>query len=182
MAVTILMRPARPFTQADLEQMPDDGYRRELIDGSLIVTPAPSRRHQTVVVELVTKLHRLCPDHLQLLIAPFDVALTEDTVLEPDLLVARRVDFTEKNLPTAPVLAIEVLSPSTRRIDLTLKKARYEAAGCPSYWVVDPVRPAITAWELRDGIYVQVADIEADEEFASELPYPVRFLPSDLVR
>jgi hypothetical protein len=73
-------------------------------------------------------------------------------VLPPDLLVARRTDTTERNLPMAPVLAIEVLSPSTRLIDLNLKRARYEAAGCSAYWVVDPELPALTAWEQRDGV------------------------------
>jgi Uma2 family endonuclease len=162
--------------------MPDDGYRYELIDGALIVTPAPTPRHQTAVLELAVLLRLACPKKLVVFVAPLDVALATDTVLEPDLLVARRIDVTEKNLPAAPVLAIEVLSPSTRRIDLTLKRDRFEAAGCPSYWVIDPVRPAIVAWELRDGRYLLVADVEGDDEFVTELPYPVRFRPSDLVR
>lgn len=51
----------------------------------------------------------------------------------------------------APQLAVEVLSPSTRRVDLTLKLSRYEAAGCPSYWVVDPDGPSLTAWQLVEG-------------------------------
>lgn len=52
--------------------------------------------------------------------------------MQPDILVARRVDYTDRDLPTAPLLAVEVLSPSTRLIDLNLKKARYEIAGCAS--------------------------------------------------
>ena len=63
------------------------------------------------------------------MIAPFDVALDDDTVLIPDVLVARREDLTHRNLPAAPVLAVEVLSPSTRRFDLQLKRDRYEEAG-----------------------------------------------------
>ena len=102
--------------------------------------------------------------------------------MEPDLLVARRADLTEKNLPSAPVLAIEVLTPSTRRLDLTLKRARFETAGCPSCWVVDPDRPAVIAWELSDGRYLQVAEVAGDEEFVADLPYRVRLRPSDLVR
>lgn len=66
--------------------------------------------------------------------APLDVVLAIDTVLEPDVVVAARADFTERNLPAPPLLAIEVLSPSSRQIDLMLKRSRLEAAGCPAYW------------------------------------------------
>jgi Uma2 family endonuclease len=58
--------------------------------------------------------------------------------------IPRRSDLTDRDLPTAPLLAVEVLSASTRRIDLMLKRSRYEAAGCPSYWVVDPGEASLT--------------------------------------
>jgi Putative restriction endonuclease len=90
------------------------------------------------------------------LVAPFDVALTPDSVLQPDLLVSRR-------------------------IDLTLKKSRYEAAGCPSYWVVDPDEPGLTAWELRDGMYVEVARAAADDVATLVAPYEVTFSPAQPV-
>ena len=118
-SVTTLPR-SRPLTRADLDTMPDDGHRYELIDGSLIVTPAPSPRHQGAVGELYLLLRLACPAHLQVFLAPLDVALADDTIMQPDLLVARRADVTERDLPTAPVLAVEVLSPSSRPIDLTL--------------------------------------------------------------
>jgi hypothetical protein len=108
---------SRPLTRADLEKMPDDGHRYELIDGALIVTPAPATQHQSVVLELAVLLREHCADNLKVLIAPFDVALSEDTVIQPDVLVARRGDLTERDLPARPELAVEVLSPSTRRID-----------------------------------------------------------------
>jgi Uma2 family endonuclease len=59
----------------------------------------------------------------------------------------------------APLLAIEVLSPSTRHIDLGLKLARYETAGCPSYRVFDPDEPALTVWDLAEGRYVERAHV-----------------------
>ncbi|TRW44257.1 Uma2 family endonuclease [Georgenia yuyongxinii] len=90
-------------------------------------------------------------------------ALAEDTVLQPNVLVAERANLTERDLAAAPVLAVEVLSPSTRLIDLTLKRVRYEAAGTSSYWVVDPEEPAVTAWELVTGRYVEVADVTGTE-------------------
>jgi Uma2 family endonuclease len=178
--VTTLPR-SRPLTRRDLERMPDDGHRYELIDGTLVVTPAPTPRHQIVAFRLATMLDSACPEALRVLMAPLDVALDDSSVLQPDLLVARRSDFTHRDLPTAPLLAVEILSPSTRRVDLTLKRDRYRAAGCPSYWVVDPDNPRLTAWELRDDLYVVTAELEADDEHTFAQPFPVTVTPSRLV-
>lgn len=170
-----------PLTRADLDLMPDDGRRYELIDGVLVVSPSPLRRHQRAVFRLAIALEEVCPDDLEVLFAPFDVALAEDTVMIPDLIVARRADFTPRDLPTAPLLAVEILSPRTRRFDLTIKPARLAAAGCPSYWVVDPEVPSLTAFELRDGAYAELATVTADEEFTAAAPYAVVIRPADLV-
>jgi len=178
--VTTLPR-GRALTRDDLDTMPDDGHRYELIDGTLIVTPAPLTQHQIIVGELFLVLHNACPNDLRVLMAPLDVALDDGTVMQPDLLVARREDFTARDLPVAPLLAVEVLSPSTRRVDLTLKRSRYEAAGCASYWVVDPEGPALTAWELRDGEYVEVAHVTGEEQFAASAPYDVTISPAQLL-
>jgi Uma2 family endonuclease len=179
-SVTTLPR-SRPLTRADLDAMPDDGHRYELVDGTLVVTPAPSIPHQTVVVELTVLLRRHCPQQLKVLVAPLDVTLADDTVLQPDVLVARRTDLTVRDLPAAPVLAVEVLSPSTRRVDLMLKRSRFEAAGCPSYWVIDPDEPSLTAWELQGERYVEVAHVAGDQEFAARTPYPVTVSPVRLL-
>ncbi|GAB2444725.1 Uma2 family endonuclease [Nocardioides hungaricus] len=179
-SMTTLPR-GREFTAADLEAMPDDGNRYELVDGALIVTPAPVPRHQIVSGNLYAVLRAACPPALRILYAPLDVKLSETTVLQPDLLVAARESFGEKNLPRTPLLAVEVLSPSTRHIDLGLKRSRYEAAGCPSYWVVDPAVPAISAWELRDGVYVLAGQAEGGQRLVLHEPYPVELVPADLV-
>ncbi|MGI9157603.1 MAG: Uma2 family endonuclease [Marmoricola sp.] len=176
-----LSTSAGPFTRADLDAMPDDGRRHELIDGVLVVTPAPAWRHQRILLNLTLALRAARPSGMTLLFAPFDVALAPDTVMEPDLLVGRTEDFTEKDLPTAPLLAVEVLSPSTRRFDLLVKKSRFEAAGCPSYWVVDPEGPRIVAWELRGERYEQVAEATGDEALEVDAPYPVRIFANDLL-
>ena len=178
-AVTTL--PRRPLTVADLDTMPDDGHRYELIEGALLVTLAPSVRHQIVCVALLSVLRDACPPHLRVLTAPLDVVLGESTAVQPDLLVARRKDFTEKNLPNAPLLAVEVLSPSTQLVDLNLKKAAYEQAGVASYWTVDPSLPRLTAWELQNGTFMQVADVAADEAWTADLPYRVTIVPAALV-
>lgn len=178
--VTTLPR-SRAMTRSDLEAMPDNGHRYELIDGTLIVSPAPSTRHQTIVLELVLLLRNACPPELKVLCAPYDVVLAEDSVLQPDILVGRRTEFTAAELPAPPVLAGEVLSPSTRRVDLTLKRSRYEAAGCPSFWVVDPAGPTVTAWALQAGRYVEVAHVAAEEEFRTTAPYPLTIVPALLL-
>ena len=178
--VTTLPR-SRPLTGADLDAMPDDGHRYELIDGTLIVTPAPSATHQTVVLELAILLRNHCPRDLKVLVAPFDVALADDTIMQPDLLAARRQELTERDLPVAPVLAVEVLSPSTRRIDLTLKRSRLEAAGCPHYWVVDPSEPSLTAWQLKVGAYVEVGHVTGDQTLSVQDPFAVDVVPAQLI-
>ena len=172
---------SRPLTRADLETLPQDGHRYELIDGVLIVTPAPSWQHQRVVGRLLMLLNGACPPELEAFVAPLDVTLAEDTVMEPDLLVARKADLGDRDLPAAPVLAVEVLSPSTRRIDLTLKRSRLEAAGCPAYWVIDPDEPSLTAWELRGDTYVEAGQVRGGQAFEATVPFSVRVVPADLV-
>jgi Uma2 family endonuclease len=181
MGTVTTLPQSRPLTRADLDAMPDDGHRYELIDGSLIVTPTPGHLHQRAVLELAIRLRSGCPADVEVLIAPFDVALAEDTIMQPDVLVARRRDITRRDLPVAPVLAVEVLSPSTRRIDMALKRSRLEAAGCAHYWVVDPLEPAIMAWRLEGGAYVQGGRATGDECFAVRHPYPLELTPAELV-
>lgn len=179
------VRMARAFTREDLDAFPSDGYRRELIDGMLVVTPGPALGHQSILAELFAVVRAACPSDLRVLFAPFDVALAKDTILQPDLLVARRDAFSERDLPTAPLLAVEVLSRSTRAYDLTLKRATFEAAGTASYWVVDPgtggAAPTMIGSELRGSTYVEVARATGDEEFAVELPFPVTIRPTQLL-
>lgn len=170
-----------PLTRAERDALPDDGRRHELIDGALIVTPTPSPRHQGAVARLLILLTEACLPALRVLTAPLDVVLAPDTVVEPDVLVARRDAFTERDLPGSPLLAVEVLSPTTRHLDLQLKRARYEAAGCPSYWVVDPDVPALTVWQLKDGRYGDPLHVEGTATIALERPFPVSVSPADLV-
>ncbi len=91
-----------------------------------------------------------CPRELEVLPGPLDVDLAEDTVLRPDLLVVRGDRLGDHSLSGVPELVVEGSSPSTRSFDLLLKHSRYEEAGCPSYWVVDPGGPSIVAWDLVD--------------------------------
>ena len=179
---TELLPPhGRPLTRADLANLPDEGHRLELVDGVLIVSPSPSMPHQSVLLELAVQLRAVCPPELKVYVAPLDVTYAEDTVLQPDLLVVDRPAPDQLTLVAGPVLAIEVLSPSTRHLDLAFKRARYEAAGCPSYWVVDPMQPSIVCWELQDWAYVEVARATGDDRVSVTQPFAVTLAPADLV-
>ena len=171
----------RPITRAERDATPDDGRRYELIDGVLIVSSAPLPVHQRAVVRLVVRLDPRRPPDVELFVAPFDVTLAVDTVVEPDLAVCRIDRISGRGYEGPPPLVIEVLSPSSRRIDLSLKKERYQAAGCSSYWVVDPAEPSIVAWDLVDGAYVEVARAAGSEPFVVQRPFAVRIVPAELV-
>lgn len=181
MSDLIQMPHGRVFTAADLEAMPDDGNRYEIIDGALIVTPSPAIPHQRVVGNTYLVLRGGVPDSLEVMLAPLDVTVSDRTVLQPDLLVATREALAGRKMVGVPVLAIEVLSPSTRLIDLNLKKAAFREAGVGHYWVVDPERPALTAWRLDGAEWVEVGAVTGAEELAVTEPFPVRLRPAELV-
>ena len=183
--MTSVIPHGRPFTVDDLEGMPDDGNRYELIDGMLLVTPAPGWPHQEMGAELFFQMRLRCPPDVRVLVAPFGVQTAFDSEVQPDVLVARYTDLAVnmRNLPVAPLLAVEVLSRSTRLKDRNLKKAHYERIGVASYWILGPAEPgALTAFELDgDGRYRQVAHVEGDEEFVATRPFPVTVVPARLL-
>lgn len=177
----------RVWTREERDALPADGSRYELIDGALVVTPSPHWRHQDVVGELYVALRSACPADLLVYVAPMDVNLAVDSVLEPDLLVVRPEQRGRTHLEGAPLLAVEVLSPSTQVIDRNLKLRRYEAAGTPSYWLVDPgdddTQPGIAAYELdAEGRYRLVAEVSGDETWAATRPFAVTIRPAALRR
>ena len=181
--MTVMTLASEPYTVGDLEAMPDDGRRYELVDGALLVSPAPGWPHQEVAYTLYGLLRAACPRDLRVLGAPFAVRPDKFNEYQPDVLVARYRDLTLDDLPTAPVLAVEVISPSSGIRDATLKKAVYERLGVPSYWLVRPDRtePALTVFELDGSAYHQVAHVVGDVPFEAQQPFPVRVVPADLV-
>lgn len=170
-----------PWTYDDLENLPDDGKRYEIVDGVLLVNASPVPDHQEVALELWRLLRDHAPADLRVLAAPLDVVLADDTVVEPDVLVGRREDFSARNLPAVPVLVVEVLSPSTSTVDRNLKKDRYERARIPSYWLVDPATLDLTIYELAGDRYQEVAVVSRDETWTATRPFPVTIVPGDLL-
>lgn len=173
-----------PFTVRDLGSMPYDGRRYELIDGTLVVSPAPRLKHQTFAYRLFAVLDASCVDGLRVVGAPFAVHDGSDSMeLQPDVLVGRVGDFTEDDLRAPPVLAVEVLSPSTALHDRNTKKAAYERMGVESYWILDPETLTLTVFELdADGRYQQAAEVSGDEPYVAQRPFGVTVIPADLLK
>lgn len=173
----------RPLTYDEVQQFPDDGYRYELVDGELLVTPAPNTAHQRAITQLIVRLAAAVPDEMETLVGPVDWYVRPTTYFEPDLVVVRRDARSDaQRLLEPPVLAVEVLSPSTRHRDVGLKLRAYEDAGLPCYWVVDPVEPRLTVHRLVDGRFAPQASVAGDERFASDQPFALAVTPGDLVR
>lgn len=178
---------SRLLTWDDLDALPDDGLRHELIDGAFVMTPAPGLPHQRVVTAVVLALaDKLRGTGLEVLSGPYDVALpnplTGLDVLEPDVLVARTPDLGERGITVAPALVVEVRSPSTARRDQGRKREIYENAGVASYWLIDPREPSLTVLELRGGRYEVAGQAVGDQWLEVTSPIRLRLNPAHLVR
>ena len=173
---------SRVLTRADLDALPDDLLRHELIDGHFVMTPAPGVNHQTASLRLMILLDaQVRGSALMVLTAIFDVVLGPH-VVKPDLIVAPKADFTERDLPVAPLLVVEILTTSTLHLDRGRKREIYAEAGVPHYWIVDPDEPSITVLELADGAYVEVGHAVDDQVINIERPVALHFAPADLLR
>ena len=172
----------RPFTVADLDRMPDDGHRYQLLDGALVVSPRPANPHQEVAMELAVRLRSVCPHDLRVIPEPA-VQLSAATEFAPDIAVIHREQVNSPKCTVPPLLVVEIRSPSTALIDLGRKKTAYEQFGVPAFWVVDPPvkKPSLTVFELAAGCYRQTAQVSGDEPYRAEQPFPVEVIPSALV-
>lgn len=164
---------ARPTTWDDLQTIPDDHFRYELLDGVLLVSPAPGTAHLIALTGVFRLLDAAAPGDLLVGVAPYDFTWRETTSLEPDVFVVRLADLGEKRATVPPLLAVEVVSPSSRRLDRGSKRLAYEEFGVPAYWIVDPEARSIQVLELQDGAYVERALLTGDDELTVERPFPV---------
>src|ERR1700730_6853067 len=142
----------RAVPVADLDRMPDDGHRYELLDGALVVSSRPTNPHQEVAMELAGRLRSVCPRDLRVIPEPA-VQLSATTEFAPDIAVIHREQVNAPKCTVPPLLVVEIRSPSTALIDLGRKKVAYERFGVPSFWVVDPrvKKPSLIVFELVDG-------------------------------
>lgn len=145
------------FTYEDYKHTPED-KRYELLDGDLIMVPAPRTAHQRssrdIGLPLVTFVDE--NDLGEVFLAPCDVVLSETDVVQPDILFVskeRSYIITEDNIRGAPDLVIEVLSPSTAQRDRTLKRTLYALHGVPEYWQADTDAKNVAVLTLVNGEY-----------------------------
>ncbi len=160
------------FTYADYLKWPEN-ERWELIDGiAYDMTPAPSRRHQDVEMKLLGEIYSyLKGKSCKVYPAPFDVRLPEEneddefvgTVLQPDIsVICDKNKLDEAGCKGAPDFIIEILSASTVKKDLTIKKDLYEKHGVKEYWIVDGWTNSIRVYLLKNNKYATANFYEAD--------------------
>ena len=155
-----MQNPQIKFTYRDYLLLPEQD-RRELIEGDFYAVPAPSFRHQTISRDLGTLLWDFVKtNNLGVVLwAPVDVVLSEESVVQPDILFVsneRREIITEDNIHGAPDLAVEILSPSTADRDKELKLRLYAQAGVREYWIVDPDERSVQVMELGSSGYTSI--------------------------
>lgn len=174
------------WTLDDLYDIPDDGHRYEIFDGSLLMSARPALPHQVAA----NRLFRLLQDSAP----PGITAVTEAAVdlgkhvPVPDVVVAPGsvvwAPDARHLLPSEVMLAVEVVSPSSATRDRVLKFAVYAQAGIPAYWIVElrgPDGPQVSMYELAGGLYREVRTVRAGEDVEVVSPYPLRLRPADLV-
>jgi len=145
----------------------------QLIDGKIVIGMAPVLKHQTIVLEIAVLL-RHCTRVLggKVYIAPTEVELDAENVYEPDVLYLApdsACQMTEKRLIGAPDLVVEVLSPSTAKVDRTAKFRAYGACGVREYWLIDPNNETLEQWVNGEGGLRLISAYGPGDSFTSAL-------------
>jgi Uma2 family endonuclease len=175
---------ARDWTWADLQEIPDDGHRYEIIDGSLYVSPSPSRPHQIAAGRIRDLLLAAASDDVEV-VETVDIEM-DRSVFEPDVVVLPAELAYRTGGPLKPaevLLAVEVVSPSSRRMDRLLKPAVLAEAGVPAYWRVElegPQTPSVTVYELAGTAYREVRTVTAGSAAVVDVPFRVELRPAEL--
>jgi Uma2 family endonuclease len=176
--------PARPLTLDDLPLLPDDGRRYEIVDGSLIVSPPPTPRHQLAASAMYDVLRASVPSPWRVLAGGAGILVRDDRFLVPDLVVVRGEAAgadTAGFVPSDVVLVVEVVSPSNAAHDLVLKRSLYAGEAIPHYWILDiRAQPVLHVLRLRGDRYYEVS-FGADELARLREPFPVSVRPGALL-
>lgn len=157
------------YTIEDIYNLPD-GKRAELIDGVIYDMAPPSRLHQKLVSELTQSIGAYIKSHggsCDVYPAPFAVFLNNDdkTYIEPDIsVICDKNKLSDRGCEGAPDWIIEIVSPSSQKMDYLIKFRKYQSAGVREYWIVDPANKTVLSYSF-----------EGDEDFA-------RYIFSDAIK
>lgn len=141
------------YTTADIYDLPE-GQRAELIDGQIYYMAPPNRRHQKISSQLHGKIWNYISSKngsCEVYSAPFAVFLSEDdrNYVEPDIsVICDPEKLTDRGCTGAPDWIIEIVSPSSRRMDYFVKLFKYRSSGVREYWIVDPDKKQIIAYDF----------------------------------
>jgi Uma2 family endonuclease len=138
------------YTADMVRALPEDGNRYETVHGELLVTPAPRYDHQHVIKQLLVLLDSYLKRYPvgDVLMSPADISWAPDVLVQPDLFVVPAADARarEWSKVRSLLLAIEVLSPSTKRYDRFTKRRAYQEFRVPDYWIVDTEGRSTEVW------------------------------------
>jgi Uma2 family endonuclease len=159
------------MTAQEFAELPESNLPAELIEGELIMTPAPDDPHQKVAIHGVAVLLNMKLEG-EIRFSPIDVYLDDENVLQPDIMwVSKdnpRCKLVEgRRWHGAPDLVIEILSPSTARRDKTVKFDLYERYGVREYWMLDYLAEYLEVYGLQDGRFVKIGIFGPEETFTS---------------
>jgi len=163
------------LTYDDYLTFPDsDGIRKEIIEGELFMSPAPSIKHQSILRNLFRILDKFIMENDlgEVFFAPCDVIFSNINIFQPDLLFISKMNYqilTTLNIQGAPDLIIEILSPSTIDNDRVFKKLVYQKFGVKEYWIVDPQEEIIEVWALKDARFQLHQKAKKTQKFKSKL-------------
>lgn len=161
------------FTRADYDRLPE-GFPAQLIHGWLVRDPAPTYGHQSLQMALIQALLPLV-DQGRLVAAPSDVGIDDYNVFQPDILVLRSKPNRSSRDVGIPLVALEVLSPSTAKRDRGVKRRRLLAAGAAEVWIVDPETRTVERYDAEGH-----ATAAGDEPLASRAITGFAVVPSVL--
>jgi Uma2 family endonuclease len=149
--------PRYTWDYSDYARFPDDGNRYEVIDGEVLVTPAPSTDHQHIALNLASALRAYVErEPIGVVLPDVDLLFVTGQFLRPDLVVvpnSSRAGITRRGVEMPPALVVEILSPTSSSIDRVKKPRRYGDFGVPEYWVVDPEERVVWVWRFAAGAH-----------------------------
>jgi Uma2 family endonuclease len=168
------LKPQGTWTYEDWLHFPEDGWKYEIIDGVLYMTPPPAVGHQRSSISLSSRMYAYVMDHElgEVLTAPCGVHLPNQPVpVEPDILFIHKQRLHivgEKVVEGVPDLIVEILSPSSIGYDRETKFEVYQKAGVPEYWLVDYQKRVIEVFILVDGIYTLLGQYKMGDQLTSK--------------